>query len=570
MDKISKKIKMTKEIREIIRKNELDGIIIPKNDTYFTEYSRSNILKNTTNFSGSAGFAIILKKKKLLFVDGRYTIQAKKEVGNKFKILQIPFIFPKNYFSNINKNLKIGYDPKYFTSDTLYKYFKYSCKLIPITNIFNLDKKVKTISKPFFFIGEKITGESHISKIRKVISYMKKNYIDSFYISAGENVCWLLNIRGHDLENSPLANCKIILSKNGKINFFSNRNKIKKIKNKFKNITFNEEEDFYKILMSSKSKFFGIDKNTCSVYEENLINSQATIKVYQDPIYYYKAIKTKIEIKNMKDAHIEDGVALTKFLYWIKSQKEKVSELFIEQKLSNFRKKSLKYLYPSFNTIAGSGPNGAIIHYRATKKSNRYVNKRDILLIDSGGQYKWGTTDVTRTICFNKQSRNVKKNYTRVLKGHIAVLLANLEKYKTGHLIDKIARKSLNKAGLNYSHGTGHGVGYFLNVHEGPQSLSNNNQINLKEGMILSNEPGYYLENNYGIRIENLIFINKSKKKLYFENLTLVPLDLDLVDFNLLDKREKEYIFYYHLNIYKKLSSRLNKKERRWLIKLIQ
>ena len=205
---------------------------------------------------------------------------------------------------------------------------------------------------------------------------------------------------------------------------------------------------------------------------------------------------------------------VTKFLYWFKNnKKKKLTEKKIEKKLENFRKKSKNYLYPSFDTIAGSGPNGAIIHYKSNNKTNRKIKKNDILLIDSGGQYKWGTTDVTRTICFGKVSNKIKNNFTRVLKGHIAVVTCNLKKNYNGHLIDKLARKNhLKKVGLDYSHGTGHGVGFFLNVHEGPQSISKYNKIKLKKGMILSNEPGYYLKNKYGIRIENLIYIEKKKK----------------------------------------------------------
>ena len=226
-------------------------------------------------------------------------------------------------------------------------------------------------------------------------------------------------------------------------------------------------------------------------------------------------------------------------------------------------------MYPSFSTIAGSGPNGAIIHYKSNKQTNRIINKKDLLLVDSGGQYKWGTTDVTRTITFDKQKNKIKKLYTRVLKGHIAVALSDIKYEINGHNIDKKARKSLNLIGLDYGHGTGHGVGFFLNVHEGPQSISKNNFFKLKEGMIVSNEPGYYLENKFGIRIENLVFIKKSKNKLYFKNLTLAPLEKDLIDQKMLTKREKDYLFKYHLETYSKLSPFLKENEKKWLARLI-
>ena len=272
----------------------------------------------------------------------------------------------------------------------------------------------------------------------------------------------------------------------------------------------------------------------------------------------------------MINAHIEDGVALTKFLYWIKNSNIKnLDEIKVEKKLENFRKQSKNFLYPSFNTIAGSGPNGAIIHYRSNKKSNRKLNRNHLLLVDSGGQYKWGTTDVTRTISFNNPSKKIKELYTRVLKGHIAVAISKIEKVKNGNNLDKLARKSLRSKKLDYRHGTGHGVGFFMNVHEGPQSISKNNFVKLKKGMIVSNEPGFYLENKFGIRIENLVYIDGSKNNLFLKNLTYAPLEKDLIDETLLSKVEKDYILKYHLETYSKISPYLKENERKWLARLI-
>ena len=272
----------------------------------------------------------------------------------------------------------------------------------------------------------------------------------------------------------------------------------------------------------------------------------------------------------MINAHIEDGVAITKFLYWIKNSNIKnLDEIKVEKKLENFRKKNKNFLYPSFSTIAGSGPNGAIIHYRSNKASNRKLNKEHLLLVDSGGQYKWGTTDVTRTISFNKPKQKIKEFYTRVLKGHIALALAEIDKIKNGHNLDKLARRSLHSVNLDYRHGTGHGVGFFMNVHEGPQSISKNNFVKLKKGMIVSNEPGYYLENNFGIRIENLVYIDGIKNKLFVKNLTYAPLEKNLIEEKLLNQTEKDYILKYHLETYSKISPFLNAKERKWLAKLI-
>ncbi len=272
---------MINKIQKIIRDNKLDGYIVPKNDKYFTEYSKDSNLKTIANFTGSAGFALLLKKKNYLFVDGRYTIQAKKESGKKFIICQIPYTWPKKIFDKLDENLKIGFDPKLFTSDTLFKYFGNTCDLTPI-NIDIFKKKTnKIVNENYFFIlSKKITGRSAISKINSVIKLMKKQKINHLFISSGENVCWLLNIRGKDLPNSPVANCQVILSSDGLINFFSNKKKIKKIKKKFKKnkIIFHDEDKLFDILNLIKKGTFCIDSQTCSIFNENLIKSKFNIK----------------------------------------------------------------------------------------------------------------------------------------------------------------------------------------------------------------------------------------------------------------------------------------------------
>ena len=377
-----------------------------------------------------------------------------------------------------------------------------------------------------------------------------------------------MNIRGYDNPNSPIPNCKLILQKTGKIHLIADEKKLEKIKKikTYKKLKFVNKEYFYKLLLKLEGEKFQIDESTCSVLEENLIKNNFKVTKTLDPIYKLKSIKNSVEINNTKNIHIDDGVAVTKFLYWIKyKNKKKITEIGAEKKLEKFRKKSSKYLYPSFETISASGSNGSIIHYKATKNSNKILNFKDLYLCDSGGQYKYGTTDITRTICFSNQSRKIKENFTRVLKGHIAVAKANLNKFNKGNAIDKLARYSLKIKKLDYSHGTGHGVGYFLNVHEGPQAISKFNTVKLEDGMILSNEPGYYKKNKYGIRIENLIYVRKNKKKLQFENLTLAPIDRDLIDFKLLSIEEKQYLHEYHKRVYLKLKNYLNFEEKIWL-----
>ena len=566
---------MLKQFKDFFTNYCVDGYIVPKNDKYFAEYSYPNRLYNISKFSGSAGFAIILKNTNYLFVDGRYTTQAKIESGTNFKIIEIPYSYPYDLFKNFKTKLRIGFDPKLFTNKMLEIYFKNTCSLIPINEnlvdkLFS-EKGTKKISY-FYNIKKKYSGESISSKISRLLKILKKNKIDNIFISGSENVAWLLNLRGKDNPNSPIPNCKIILTKKKQIYLFTNTVKIKKINNlkEYKKINFLEEKDIYLIISKLSGKNFCIDSLTCSIFYQSLIKSRFKITSNNDPCYYLKSIKNKTEINNTKKAHIHDGVALTKFLYWIKHHSLKnLDEKKAEKKLEYFRKKNKFYLYPSFNTIMGSGPNSAIIHYRSNKKTNRKINKKDILLCDSGGQYKYGTTDVTRTICFDKPKNNIKNIFTRVLKGHIAVIKTNLNKVKKGNLIDKKARYWLNKIGLDYGHGTGHGVGFFLNVHEGPQALSKYNNIELKSGMILSNEPGFYKEKHFGIRIENLIYISKVKKDLIFKNLTFAPIDKDLIDYSMLDKKEKIYLSQYNSETYLKISKYLNKNEKKWLVKLI-
>ena len=563
---IKNKIKI---LKDKFKKFEIDGYIIPKNDEYFSEYAKNDRLKNISNFSGSAGIAVILRKQNYLFVDGRYTIQAQKESGINFNIIEIHKRLPHT----IIKNCNLGYDPRLFTSKNIKNYFSNN-NLIPIN--YNLIDQIFTFkekkTKPFYSLGKNVTGETHKIKILKITNFLKSNNADYLFISAPENIAWLLNIRGYDNPNSPIPNARLIVDKNKKLFLITKKNNTKKIikekkinKNQVINI-----KHFSKLINNLKGKNFIIDNKTCSIFYENIIKSKFKILDKHDPIYKLKSIKNSCEINHMIEAHKKDGLALTKFIYWIKNINMKtITEVEAQNKLEKFRKLNKDYLFPSFNTIAGSGSNGAIVHYRATTKATKEINKKDVFLIDSGGQYSYGTTDVTRTICFSNQKQSIKNAYTNVLKGHIAVVLTNLEKDNTGKKIDIRARKFLKKEGLDYAHGTGHGVGFFLNVHEGPQSISKHNSIKIEKGMILSNEPGYYKKDYFGIRIENLIYAKKLKNKLIFENLTLAPIEKDLVNYKLLNKTEKDYLFRYHLNIYSEYSVFLNRNERKWLASLI-
>jgi len=564
---VNKKIKI---LRRKFKKYKIDGYIIPKNDDFFTEYSKINRLKIISNFSGSAGIAVILKNKNYLFTDGRYTIQSQIESGKNFKIVK----FEKLINCNLFKNLTLGIDPQIFTYQKIKKFFlKYNkVKFIKKNLIDEIEKKKTDYISPFFSLKKHIVGESSNSKLIKISNYLKKNKSDYIFISAPENVAWILNIRGNDGPNSPIPNARLIISKTKKIFLISNLEKCKNLfKKKILNVNqFIDIKKFEKKILELKGKSFIIDNNSCSIFFEDIIKSKFKIIKREDPTYHFKSVKNKTEINNMIKTHVSDGVALTKFIYWIKKvNKKKITEVDAQNKLERFRRMNKNYLYPSFDTIAGAGKNGAIVHYRANKNNCKIIKHEDIFLCDSGGQYKYGTTDVTRTICFSRPNQYIKNIFTYVLKGHIAVATSNLIKNNIGKKIDQRARRFLKQNKLDYAHGTGHGVGFFLNVHEGPQSISKINKEKIKEGMILSNEPGFYRKNKFGIRIENLVYVKKFKKKIYFENLTLVPIEKDLINFKLLNSKEKNYLFHYHLKVYSQISKYLNFKEKKWLASFI-
>jgi len=558
------------KLKKFLKIYELDGYLVPKNDEYFNEYvSKSNDrLKFISNFSGSAGFAVILKNKNYLFVDGRYEIQARIQSGKNFKIITIPEQSPKDVLKT-NEKLKIGFDPKLHNEKQLNFYFNLkNIVLKPVKN--NLIdiiwvKRPKDIIKPFFSISKKNSGQSSRQKILKIKNVILKNKINYLLVTAPENVAWILNIRGYDSEFSPIPKARLLISSNGDIDLFSHSKKVGKIKKNFpKQIKFYDEVEIEKKLKSLHNNNIWIDNLSCSVHYKNLLRKKNVLIEKIDPIYFFKAIKNSTEIKNMKKSHMIDGVALTRFLFWLKKnfKKKKITEISAQKKLENFRKMNKTYKFPSFSTISGSGANSAIIHYNASVDSNRTLKKGDLYLVDSGGQYSFGTTDVTRTISLDNNSNFIKETYTRVLKGHIAVSDYKIRKNSKGSDVDRNARKFLKKAKLDYPHGTGHGVGYFLNVHEGPQSLSRNNKINLKPGMIISNEPGYYKEGYFGIRIENLVYIKKNK----FEELTMAPIEKNLINKKMLSKKEITWLNKYHNRVKKNLYKFMNIEEKANLI----
>ena len=556
------------KLRKIFKKEKIDGYIIPKNDEFFGEYipEYNDRLNYITNFSGSYGFALILKEKNYLFVDGRYTLQANNQSGKSYKIITIPDKMPTDILKG--KKILIGFDPNLFTEKSLSIFFgKSECQFKPILN--NLideiwQRKRMKSKKKFFLLPNRSVSEKYYSKISKISDFLNKTNSDFLFITASENNAWLLNIRGFDAKYAPIPHSYALIDKNKNIKFFCDLSRISSsLKNSFKNIKFLDTRICTKVLLEIKKKKFIIDGNSCSYFLKGVIRKNNKILNIQDPIYYFKAIKGKKEIENIKKAHIYDGVALTKYLFWLKKNvyKRKITEISASKKLLKFRKRNKEFKFLSFPTISGTGPNGAIIHYNATKKTNRKLKKGDIYLVDSGGQYEFGTTDVTRTISLKNSNKRIKDIFTRVLKGHIAVANFKLTKNTSGSVIDESARKYLKQIGLNYTHGTGHGVGYYLNVHEGPHAISKRNKINFQEGMIVSNEPGYYEKNKFGIRIENLIYVKRKKNKISFENLTMAPIEKDLILKEKLNKNEKEWLNNYHKTVFKKLVKSMNKIE---------
>ena len=557
-----------KKLKKFFKTYKIDGYIIPKNDEFFSEYidKTNDRLKYISSFTGSYGFALILKKENYLFVDGRYTLQANIQSGKKFKIVTIPNKFPSDILKN--KQLTIGFDSKLHTELSLIRLFKKSnCKLIPLNeNLIDkiwVRKKLKKYNK-FYKLNDKDSGQSSKNKISKLRTILNKNKINLQFISASENIAWLLNLRGSDSEFSPITNGYLILSNKKKIYFFCDLKKIdKKLKNNLQSITIINIKYIENFIRKIKNKTIQLDSASCSIYFRNILIKNNVIIKKVDPIYLLKSIKNKIEIKNIIKTHIYDGVALTKFLFWLKNnfKNKTISEVNAQEKLLKFRKKNKAFKSLSFPTISGSGPNAAIIHYKANKKSNRVLKEGDIYLVDSGGQYNFRTTDVTRTISLNNNQPRIKNIYTRVLKGHIAVSNYKLNKNTCGEQIDVVARKSLKQINLDYNHGTGHGVGYFLNVHEGPHAISKGNKVKFKEGMIVSNEPGYYERGKFGIRIENLITVIKEKNNFKFFNLTLAPIDKALIEKKLLTRSEIDWLNNYHHKVFNSLKKFMNKFE---------
>jgi Xaa-Pro aminopeptidase len=534
-------INVISELRKKICANKLDSFIIPSNDEFQSEYvpDHANRLRFITGFKGSNGVALITSDKAIFFTDGRYILQAKEEVNSEFQIHDI-----KNIYDNEFLKGKIGYDPKLHTSVNQYK----NSTFIACENLVDLiwkNKPTSEISQTFDY-PVKYAGELSESKCNNIERYLQDNEIDALVITDPTNICWLLNIRGGDVKYTPVILSYLIFHKDGNYDIYTDFAK------------FSEQ------LKLLKDKKVQIDPGSASLWVQDHLNTPI---LKEDPCSLAKACKNKVEITQARRIHAIDGVAICKLLHWLEN-KNNTSEIEVVDKLLEFRALGKDFLYPSFATISGFAEHGAIIHYCVSDESSKRLSGNGLFLLDSGGQYFGGTTDITRVVPIGKATYQQKFDFTMVLKGHIALASSIFPEGTGGDALDSIARYHLWKHGKDYAHGTGHGVGNCLSVHEGPQRISKGGGCPLKPGMIVSNEPGYYKNGEYGIRIENLMLVKKLKNKfLGFETLTLAPIERKLILTNLLSKDEKEWLNKYHQKVYSKLSPSLSRQEELWLKK---
>ena len=572
-----------KKIQNWLKKNSKDIFIINRTDEFLGEYIApyAERLKWISNFSGSAGRAIIEQNKAYIFIDGRYTEQAQNEIDTTlFEIKKI-----QDYWIHLQKyNFKkstIILDPLLHSIREVKKIKKIFLKSNitldfpkknPIDLIWNY--KLHNNKNTAFIHEKKYAGESSQRKIKRIQKIIKSKSIDFYFLNSLDSIAWLLNIRGNDIKYTPLLFCYLIIPRQGRVELFIDKIKKKYLINYLGNTTnFNSFEKIDKYLLSIDiKKTIGMDENSTPYHFKNIINSLGLFNFhFNNPCLYPKAIKNKIEIQGAINANIRDGLSVTKFLYWLKNKivVGEMNEIKAADYLFKLRKKNNLFHSLSFESISAFARNAAMPHYSVTKETNLSFYDNDIYLIDSGAQYKDGTTDITRTIIIGKPSDEQMDRYTRVLKGHIAIARITFPLKTKGFEIDPLARKSLQEINCDYNHGTGHGIGSFLSVHEGPQRISkfrSENDVAISEGMILSNEPGYYKKGEYGIRIENLIICRpKGKNKLCFETISWAPFDRDLIKISLLNKDEIKWIDNYHHNLYEKISPNLSVKEKKWL-----
>lgn len=575
-----------KALRSQLKSNRLRGFLIPKTDPHQNEYIPDHFdrLQWLTGFTGSAGIAVVLMEKAALFVDGRYSLQAEQEVKKDlFEILPLNWDEIVTWASqNLQAKSALGYDPWVMLTAQIKKLKAGSFKLKAVKeNLVDLiwNDRPKLVQGPINCHSLDYAGQPLKDKINFITAKMKDKQIDRLILTQLDSIAWLLNIRGSDIPYNPVAIVYLILHKNGKGELFTGPldDTLELQAMLGPKFTLKPYRDFKKGLKSACGEDVWVDPTSCNLgIIDALDRAEACVHYDQDPCVLPKAIKNKVEIAGARSCHIRDSAAVVQFLAWLFQEVPKgtVSELSAVKYLLSCRRRNDFFQQPSFETISGYKENGAIVHYRVTKKTDKTLKPEGLYLVDSGGQYLDGTTDVTRTVALGAPTLEQKDRFTRVLKGHIAIATAKFPRDTSGIQLDALARQYLWDLGLDFAHGTGHGVGSYLNVHEGPQSISPRGApVPLQPGMILSNEPGYYEENAYGIRIESLVLVKPSSVPscahfLEFETLTLVPIDLSLVQESLLTADEKRWLNAYHLKVRDSLKGHLDPFSWEWLVKV--
>ncbi|HEY5378729.1 MAG TPA: aminopeptidase P family protein [Pseudolabrys sp.] len=575
-------------LRAALKKRGLDGLAVPRADRQQNEYLPANEerLAWLTGFTGSAGAAIVLTERAALFVDGRYTVQVKTQVDSKlFAIEHLVDNPPDKWLEqNLKSGAKLGYDPWLHTTEGAEKLRK-ACatagaELVavdgnPIDAIWS-DRPPPSAGN-VTLRGLKLAGENAADKLKRVQAELKKLRADALVVSDPQNVAWAFNIRGGDVAHTPIVLAFALIPREGKPSLYVGSGKLdNKTRHALEEIaSVHAPDELTRDLGSFKDKIVRLDQaSAADALTRRIAESGGKPVRGPDPITLMKAVKNHAEIEGMRAAHKRDGVAMVQFLAWFDrgAPSGKLTEIEAVEALESFRRDSGLLKDVSFPTIAGSGPNGAIVHYRVTHATNRTIGKNELFLIDSGAQYEDGTTDITRTVAVGTPSDEMRDRFTRVLKGHVAIATAVFPEGTSGAQLDPLARTALWQAGLDFDHGTGHGVGSYLSVHEGPARISKLGTVALKRGMILSNEPGYYKTGAYGIRMENLVLVieapkpNGAEKPLNaFETLTLAPIDRRLIDSRLLTAKERNWIDSYHAHVQEVLGPLLDADARAWL-----
>jgi Xaa-Pro aminopeptidase len=576
-------------LRAELRKRGLDGFVIPHSDEHQSEYlpARAERLAWLTAFTGSAGAAVVLMDKAVVFTDGRYTLQVRAQTDTKlFEPRDLVAEGPQGWLpDHLPKDAKLGYDPWLSTANAVAG-LRAAAERAGGTLVAVKDNPIDTVwtgqppppANPAIPHPLNLAGETSESKRARLAESFKKAGADAAVITLADSVCWLLNIRGSDVPHTPFVLAFAILNSDGSVELFleGKKRSPELIAHLGNGVRLHAPDEFARALDGLKGKKIIADPATAAAAVlDRLHRAGAVIKHQPDPCQLPKACKNPLEIEGMRKAHIRDGSAMARFLAWFESAAAggDLTEIAAAEALEGFRRATGCLSDLSFDSISGAGSNGAIVHYRVTRSTNRVIGRNEMFLIDSGAQYPDGTTDVTRTVMVGVPTAEMKDRFTRVLKGHIALATARFPDGTIGMQLDSFARRPLWDVGLDYDHGTGHGVGSYLSVHEGPQNISKR-PINqpLLPGMICSNEPGFYKAGAFGIRIENLVVVTDAteieggeRKMMGFETITLVPIDLNLIEAKLLTESERAWLNAYHARVRETLQPLVDEEVRVWL-----